>query len=102
MSDNLPPWLKPALPVTKEEREKFFKLTSSWVVLFRERRTLNELDCLKIIVVELEGKKRPEVIGRVRIWFNKHREHRELKELWESHPGAGVGHQGRANARKGR
>lgn len=101
---SFPPWLKHALPVSPEERARYTKLTSNWMSLFKARKTLTEIDCLKIVICELEGKKRPEIIGRVRIWFCKLREGRELTELWSFHPGAGVGHQGRAaaNARKGR
>ncbi len=102
MSENLPPWLIPALPVSEEDKEKYTKMASNWMILFKNRSKLTELDCLKVIVVELRGRKRPEIVGRVRIWFSKLREGRELKELWASHPGAGVGHQGRNNARKGR
>lgn len=89
-----PPWLSSALPITKEDEKKYHAISGNWLKLFAARRSLTEADCLKIIALELADKKRPEFIGRVKVWYNNLRSQRELNELFQTHPSTRKGIRG--------
>jgi hypothetical protein len=91
MTDHaIPDWLKPGVQHAKKNRERLEDAASNWMRLYEKRTELTELDCLGIIYLELENGKRPELIGRVKVWFDKLRSLRENHEMWLYHPGAGI------------
>jgi hypothetical protein len=51
---------------------------------------LTERQLLVTIMLEMEGLRRPEIIGRALRRFDKVRRERELKEFWRMAPKAGV------------
>ncbi len=87
---NLPDWLKPGARLPGEESLRLTAITANWVRLFAARKQLTEIDCLRIIVMELNGRKRPEMIGRIKVWYDKLRSQREIEELWAVRPGAPI------------
>lgn len=87
--ETLPPWLA-KVKVSSADEAALSKIMGNWALLHRHFDMLSEDKCLKVIVLELRGKKRPEIIGRVKNLYNRLRHQRELSELWAVHPGAGV------------
>lgn len=91
-----PTFFKPALPVTAADREWFAKNITGWGRLHSQLPGMTERQLLVAVLLELEGAKRPEIIGRCLRRFNRVRMQRELRELWAVAPKAGV--RGRALA----
>ena len=88
----VPHWLKPGLTMTEGMYQRLKKQTTSWRMLSPVLRTLNELDCMRIVCIELEGSCRPEIISRPLKRLNKLRTAREMAELMNMYPLAGVRH----------
>lgn len=85
---NLPVWLKPGLKIPDEEMPRLKSIAANWLVLSKERPNLTETDCLRIICLELAGRRRPEQIMRTAVWFFNKRRVRELDELLRAYPNA--------------
>ncbi len=85
-----PAWLKGGLKPNEEEKAFALVTSSNWIKLSNNLQLLTERQLLVIIVLELGGRKRPEIIGKTRNRFLKLRAQRELDELWKIVPGAGV------------
>lgn len=77
-----PPWLSPGKTMTPEQYKRIKDLASNWVKMFKNKHLINERDCLNAICIEMEGKKRPEMIARLKFWYNMRRHEREVQELW--------------------
>lgn len=77
-----PPWLAPGKKMSEDTHKKLSDISKNWVKLFAHRHSITEIECLNIICIEMTGKKRPDMIHRVKHWFNSHRHDREVKELW--------------------
>ncbi len=86
----MPSFFRPALPITKADREWFAANVTSWTPLHRMLPRLTERQLLVVVLLEIEGNKRPEIIGRSLRRFNRVRMARELKELWTVAPRAGM------------
>ncbi len=91
----MPQFFRPALPITEKDRSWFESEITSWTRLHRIIKTLTERELLVVILLELRGGKRPEIIGRCLRRFNNKRVERELKELWSIVPKAGMRGRGR-------
>ncbi len=85
-----PTWLKPGVKHTLEQKNKAIAASTNWIRLSREFPNLTEKELLVVIVLELNNRKRPEIIGRTRNRFLKVRAQREVEELWAICPGAGI------------
>lgn len=77
-----PPWLTPGKDIPEARVEELKAVSKNWVKLFNARNQLGELDCLNLICLEFLGKKRPDIIARLKHWYNVRRHDREVKELW--------------------
>jgi hypothetical protein len=77
-----PPWLTPGKEMTEQRHAELKAIVQNWVKLFNSRHGLSEKDCLNLICMELLGKKRPDIIARLKHWYNVRRHDREVKELW--------------------
>lgn len=77
-----PPWLSPGREMSEENNKRLTDISQNWVKLFNHRHELTEKDCLNIICLEMHGKKRPDIISRVKHWYNVRRHDREIRELW--------------------
>ncbi len=86
----LPSFFACALPITAEDRKFYEKNASCWARLHKQMPKMTERQLLATAAIELEGSKRPEIIGRCLRRFNRIRMDRELKELWNVAPGAGT------------
>ncbi len=96
-----PPWLKHASESLRmlppSERVRLEHVSANWLNLFKAHKTLLEIDCLWLIVMELEGKKRPDIIAKLKYWYNERRHEREINELWNgTAPKARAGRRGEA------
>jgi hypothetical protein len=77
-----PPWLTPGKEASETRCEELKSISKNWVKLFNARRDLSEKDLLTLICLELLGKKRPDIISRLKYWYNLRRHEREILELW--------------------
>jgi hypothetical protein len=77
-----PPWLTPGKEVAEARCTELKAIAQNWVKLFNARNGLSEKDLLTLICLELLGKKRPDIISRLKYWYNIRRHDREVKELW--------------------
>lgn len=77
-----PAWLAPGKEIDDARVEHLKSISQNWVKLFNNRVDLTEKECLNIICLEMNGKKRPDIIARMKHWYNIRRHDREVKELW--------------------
>lgn len=77
-----PPWLSPGKEVSDARCDELKNAAKNWVKLFNARQNFSEKDLLTLICLELLGKKRPDIISRLKYWYNIRRHDREVKELW--------------------
>lgn len=92
----LPSFFSLCHPITTADRKWYDGHCTGWTRLHSQLPNLTERQLLVVVVLELEGDKRPEIIGRCLRRFNRVRMARELRELWSIVPKAGV--RGRALA----
>ncbi len=81
-------WIDPALPVTDEDRKALKPLFSNYQNWCKARCRVGEIDVLKMIYIELEGKARPFIITRLKHRFDTLRNARELRELNDARKGS--------------
>ena len=80
---NVPDWLKPGMVFQNEVlRMKLLDDSSNWMRLSEAQKDYSELDCLQVIILELAGKQRFEIVDRMKKRYNMLRLEREQKELW--------------------
>jgi hypothetical protein len=90
MALKLPPWLGSVLPMSEVQRNHLTSIGRSWMTLSRAISDLTEWELLRILVIEIEGKRRPIIIARTLSRFRSLREIRENQELFECAADLGV------------
>lgn len=80
--ETLPDWLRPAAPVTAEDKLRLDPLRRSWASLSSKLAGLSEADLLKIILLERSDQNRPVIITRCLSRFRTKRTVREDGEVF--------------------
>ena len=80
MKNGKPSFLR-GVTLNRNERDQMEDMTSNWLKLHRQLQSQNEDTLRKLILCELQTRRRPFIIGRLKLKFNKLRNHREDQEM---------------------
>ncbi len=83
MAEKIPPLLQAVTDIPDIERARLRAHARSWMSLNKVIKKLPEMDLLKIIVLELQGERRPIIIARCLSRYRTARENRENQELFD-------------------
>ncbi len=78
---NAPAFMRPAFPITEADKARLAPCMKSWMSMAHTLKTASELDILKMLVLELNGRRKPIIIGRCLGRFRTKRAQREDGEL---------------------
>ncbi len=97
MEIKLPPMLAQVTEFPPKEREELKRKSRNWMTLYKFLKELTELQLLKILILELEGPRRPVVLTRCISRYRSLRMDRENRELFQC---AGIAEKEKPNAGK--
>lgn len=78
----IPDWIKPAVPVTTEDKLRLDPIRRSWTSLQPKLGAMSEVDLVKIILLERSDQNRPVIITRCLSRFRTKRTIREDGEVY--------------------
>jgi hypothetical protein len=83
---NVPSWLAPGLVFPVEVGDDLRDASSNWVKLHSRLQTMDELNCKSLLVLELAGRRRIDIVARVLKQHNKLVAERTNNEIWDIVP----------------
>lgn len=76
-------WLQAGGKISHTTKKRLKPKLRNWLYLFEQnhKRPFSEKECLALIIMELEGKHRVQILHKLHWWFTTLRHKREEKEM---------------------